>query len=224
MKKISLIIPFLLVILLAAKAYKHFELNQIHQANQTTVETARQNPEQSYLEVPFICQAPLETEANWVFHEESCEEAALLQAYNYLTNTETTKQQSHEIILDMIAWQEENMNSHHDLYDDEMKQFITGYYNLPESAVQIIPNATIEDIEQSIATGTPVIAGLSGEILNNPYYPYPGYHMLLITGYTADKFITNDNGTRRGKDFSYDKETFMQALKASGGSIIILTL
>jgi hypothetical protein len=61
--------------------------------------------ENAYLEVPFVCQAPLETEANWVFHEESCEEAALLQVKYYLDGIkEVDKQKANDTILDMIKW------------------------------------------------------------------------------------------------------------------------
>lgn len=177
----------------------------------------------TYLEVPFICQAPLETEANWVFHEESCEEAALLQAYNYLTNTVTTKEQSHEIILDMVAWQEKHFNApEHDLYAEEMKQFITGYYKLPDEAVTIIQNPTIPDIEKTISKGLPVIAGITGSVLQNPYYHDPGYHMLVIIGYTETQFITNDNGTRHGKDFPYDKTHLLEAITDAGGVMLVI--
>ena len=48
--------------------------------------------------------------------------------------------------------------------------------------------------------------------------------MLLVKGYTEDKIITNDNGTRRGEDFSYTNEIFETAMKASEGAIITLHL
>ena len=48
--------------------------------------------------------------------------------------------------------------------------------------------------------------------------------MLIVIGYTEDKIITNDNGTRKGKDFSYDNDKFKQALDDAGGDIVILKL
>jgi hypothetical protein len=37
--------------------------------------------------------------------------------------------------------------------------------------------------------------------------------MLVIKGYTsAEKFITNDPGTRRGADFLYDENVIMEAM------------
>lgn len=181
-------------------------------------------PETAYLKVPFICQAPLQTETNWKLHEESCEEAALLQAYLYETGQNMSKEEANVTILQMIDWQKDNFGSHHDLYAKEMKKFIMGYYKLKDSEIKIIENAKIEDIKKEIASGHPVIVPITGDILNNPYYPYPGYHMLTVIGYTKDRIITNDNGTRRGADFSYDTDIFEKAMKDAGAEILILKL
>lgn len=181
-------------------------------------------PETAYLKVPFICQAPLQTKANWKFHEESCEEAALLQAYLYETGKTISKEEANSAILQMIDWQKDNFGSHHDLYAQDMKKFIIGYYKLKDSEIKIIENASIEDIKKEISFGHPVIVPITGDILNNPYYPYPGYHMLTVIGYTKNRIITNDNGTRRGADFSYDTDIFEKAMKDAGADIIILRL
>ncbi len=179
--------------------------------------------ENAYLEVPFVCQAPHQTEANWVYHEESCEEAAMLQVRYYLEGVKNPDtEDSHKTILDMIEWQKKNFGEHKDIYANEMKTFINGYYGYPLEKIEIIYDATITDIKKAISMGYPVIVPIMGDILNNPYYPYPGYHMLTIIGYTPDKIITNDVGTRRGKDFSYSYETFMKALEAAGGDVVII--
>lgn len=182
----------------------------------------REISEEQYLPVQFICQAPLETEANWVYHEESCEEAAVLQAYLYETGQTMTKQEAHEEILKMIEWQEGNLGSHRDLYAPGMKEFITGYYGIGEEAVKIIEGATLDDIKHEIAAGHPVIVPVTSGLLNNPYYPHPGYHMLTAIGYTKDRIITNDNGTRHGADFSYANEVFDAAMRDGGGFVMVL--
>jgi len=181
--------------------------------------------ENAYLKVPFVCQAPLETVANWKFHEESCEEAALLQVRYYLEGvTEADKQKANEEILNMIEWEKVNFGSHKDLYANDMKEFIKGYYGYKDEDIEIIYDADITAIKSAVSQGYPVIAPIMGDILKNPYYPYPGYHMLTVIGYTPEKIITNDNGTRRGKDFSYNYDIFMKALKAAGGDLIIIKL
>lgn len=179
--------------------------------------------ESAYLNVPFICQAPFQTEANWVYHEESCEEASLLQVRYYLEGiTQVEAQKAHDTILDMIAWQEQNFGEHRDLYANDMKLFIRDYYGYPEEDIEVIYDADIIDIKKAISQGYPVIVPIMGDILQNPYYPYPGYHMLTVIGYTPEKIITNDVGTRNGKDFSYSYDKFMKATTAAGGDIVII--
>lgn len=223
MKKTYIIIVITLLIagFLANRGYSNFQEQQLEEQKLQVLNQAK-SVQNAYLEVPFICQAPLETTENWELHEESCEEAAVLQAHNYINKTQLTKQQANEIILDMIAWQEAYFGSHKDLYAEEIKEFIHGYYQIPLEKITIIQNASLEDIHTQIALGNPVIAGVTGEILKNPYYPYPGYHALTIIGFTETQIITNDNGTRRGANFNYDNDIFMNALKDAEGSIIII--
>lgn len=179
--------------------------------------------ENAYLDVPFVCQAPLQTEENWKYHEESCEEAALLQVHYYIENKKTIDpQEAHEIILDMINWQENNFGEHRDLYANDMKIFIRDYYGYEEDEIQIIYNADILDIKKAVSAGYPVIVPIMGNVLQNPYYPEPGYHMLTVIGYTPEHVITNDVGTKRGKDFSYTYDMFTKATKAAGGDIIVI--
>lgn len=231
----------LFVLVLMPKIKTYFELKEIEEKNIETIEEAKgpekpeepANPEKpkveptpipksAYLSVPFICQAPLQTEENWVYHEESCEEAAILQAYLYLNGKTMTKEEADKEILKMESWQVEHFGSHHDIYADEVKNFIAGYYQIPSEDIDIVHGADIDDIKKYISSGYPVIVPIMGNILNNPYYPYPGYHMLVAIGYTEDRIITNDNGTRHGKDFSYDNQIFYDAMTAAGGDIVII--
>lgn len=176
----------------------------------------------SFLEVPFICQAPLQTDDNWKYHEESCEEAAVLQAYLYMTGQSMTKQEAHEEILKMISWQIEHFGEHRDIYADEVKEFIHGYYGIKTEEIEVLYNVTIEKVKEIVSKGFPVIVPIMGDILKNPYYPYPGYHMLVVKGYTKDSIITNDNGTRRGENFSYKNDVFQEAMTAAGGDIVVI--
>lgn len=201
----------------------YFELKETEQKNKETIEIVQeQEPSSAYLEVPFICQAPLQTEENWVYHEESCEEAAVLQSYLYKAGKTMTKQEAHEEILKMVDWQEKNFGGHGDIYADKVKEFIHGYYQIPLGSIEITYDAGLEDIKKYISEGHPVIVPIMGNILNNPYYPHPGYHMLVVTGYTENRIITNDNGTRHGEDFSYDNQVFLDAMNAAGGDIVVI--
>ena len=179
---------------------------------------------QAYLEVQFICQAPLQTVENWTHHEESCEEAALLQAYLYETGQTMTKEEANQEVLNMIELQNQIFGGHHDIYADKLKEFAISFYSLTDTQIEIMYDASIQDIKNYISQGHPVIVPITGEILKNPYYPHPGYHMLIVIGYTEDRIITNDNGTRHGADFSYDNSTFEAAMNDAGGDIMILKL
>lgn len=226
--KNTLIILSLTILIIGAystnKITKHLELKKIDEENKKTMEQIQKvgkNPSQSYLEVPFITQAPLQTESNWLLHEESCEEAALLQAYLYETDQKLSKEEANKVILDMIEWQKTNFGEHKDLYAEEMRKFIKGYYEIDS---QIFKDINIQQLKNLVSQGHPVIVPITGNILNNPYYPYPGYHMLTVIGYTEDKIITNDNGTKRGKDYSYDTETFNKAMQDAGADVLTLII
>ncbi|MBI5413975.1 hypothetical protein HZA38_00475 [Candidatus Peregrinibacteria bacterium] len=183
-------------------------------------------PKEKILTVPFICQNPFRDEAHWKFHEESCEEAALLQTYLFMTNSSASPEKAHEIILDMIEWEKrpENFGRHKDLLGEEMKQFIVGYYHLPEESVFHVKNLNKILIQKIITLGYPLIVPIQGDLLRNPFYPYPGYHMLTVIGFTEDRVITNDVGTKRGEKYSYEWERFLSAnLPVGNDAFVILS-
>jgi hypothetical protein len=221
------------------KATNYLEIQRVEDQNEDTISEIKEFlnipvakpiqeeeptplPTSAYLEVEFICQAPLQTEANWQYHEESCEEVAVLQSYLYLTGQTMTRQEAHEEVLKMIDWQIAEFGGHHDIYADKVKEFVEGYYDVEDSDIEIVYDATLTDVRSHIAEGFPVIVPIMGNILKNPYYPHPGYHMLVAIGYTEDMIVTNDNGTRKGADFSYENQVFQDAMNAAGGDIVII--
>jgi hypothetical protein len=51
--------------------------------------------------------------------------------------------------------------------------------------------------------------------LGNPNFTPPGpfYHNLVLTGFTKDNLIiTNDPGTRKGEDYSYEVDVLYEAI------------
>ncbi|PIR54771.1 hypothetical protein COU74_03420 [Candidatus Peregrinibacteria bacterium CG10_big_fil_rev_8_21_14_0_10_36_19] len=216
LKKIIIISLILAATIGGALNYKKTEKKIVKEQNQIQAQA------ENLLEVNFICQAPLQTQENWELHEESCEEAALLQAYLYEKNKSMTKSEANTEVLKMINWQIENKGKHEDLYSEKMINFAREYYQLEKDEFQTIKNATIDDIKKIIDQGHPVIVPVLAKELKNPYYPYPGYHMLVAIGYTKDHIITNDNGTRHGEKFSYKNEIFQKAMDASTKEIYYL--
>ena len=230
--KIILILIILVISGFITKIYYpkldlYIEIKNTEKTNEETINKIKENKKkdtkvslEKYLEVDFICQAPLQTESNWALHEESCEEAAILQAYLYEKKEKRTKEEANIEILNMIDWQINNIGGHYDLYAEELKPMIIDYFNIKESHINIKFDASIDDIKNIISDGHPVIAPVTSEYLNNPYYPHPGYHMLTVTGFTEDRIITNDNGTKRGEDFSYSNLDFEKALMDAGADIL----
>lgn len=165
-------------------------------------------PEKYNLDMEFHSQAPLGV---WdPDHEEFCEESSVLMAINYFENRKMTNadfdaelykmKNGEESVLDG-TWESTTVS--------ELKQFIESYF--PDYRVEILENITQEHIRQYVAANIPVLLPMSGRTIGNPFYTAPGpvYHVLVIKGYTPTHFITNDVGTKRGKDFFYKTATIM---------------
>ncbi len=215
----------------------YLEREKIDQANAATLRLVRNQehtgsadsivirPEKAYLDVPWFCQAPHENPDSWKVHKESCEEAALLMVLYHLTNTrQINKDKIDAQLVDMIDWQVEHWGIHKDLHADSVKMLAMGYFGLSDDDVQIVRAATADTIRSLLARGFPVIVPTAGRLLGNPYFTPPGpvYHMVVVTGYTQDRVITNDIGTRRGHDFSYPWDIFMKSMIPESGDVIFL--
>jgi hypothetical protein len=184
-------------------------------------------PDKAYINVPFVCQAPLHNQESWDYHHASCEEAAVLQALYHARGIDSiVPKEAHKIFLDMITWQEKNFGLHKDIHADSVKMLMIGFFGLDSDEIIIKRKAALDDIRRFVAEGYPVIAPTYGRTLKNPYYTPPGpeYHMVTVIGYTPDRIITNDVGTKRGKDFSYDNERFMKSMNQEGADILIIRL
>ncbi len=167
-------------------------------------------PEKIDLPVPFTPQAPY---AIWdSLHNNACEEAALIMVNYFLNGKKLNKQIAEKEIQDLVAWQIKNWGKHKDLTLEELKELAEKYYHWQK--IRILDKITIEKIKKELSNGNPIIVPVAGRLLNNPYYRRPGpyYHMLVIRGYSKDKIITNDPGTKRGEKFSYPSEIIYQAI------------
>lgn len=232
------------IVIFQDKIINYFERRRLDRENRQVIESVttdttirravhehkdnvRLLPDKAYIKVPFVCQAPMQNQESWEFHHASCEEAALVQALYHARGIDTIlPSEAHKLFLDMIAWQEKHFSVHKDIHADSVKMLMTGFFGLDTGEVIIKRDATLDDIRRFVAGGYPVIAPTYGRTLNNPYYTPPGpeYHMVTIIGYTPDRIITNDVGTRRGKDFSYDNDRFMKSMNQEGADILVIKL
>ncbi len=162
------------------------------------------------LDVPFTVQAPL---AEWDdLHNEACEEAALIMAAYWLTDKELNVEEAENKIQNLVAWQERNWGGHYDLNVKTTITLAQQYFDVKRIYFTRVDEA--KDIRRELGQGKLVIVPTAGRLLNNPYYktPGPAYHMLIIKGYEGKEFITNDPGTKKGKDFVYKEDVLLSAI------------
>ncbi len=160
--------------------------------------------------VPFTPQAPF---AKWDFdHNEACEEAAILMVHYFYQGKSLTPEIADKEILGMVDYQKKNWKGHFDLEAREIVRLAKEYYGYQNP--RVIYDATVDDIKKEIVKGNPVIIPTAGRLLSNPYYRQPGplYHALVAIGYTESEIITNDPGTKRGKDYSYKYNVLLNAM------------
>jgi hypothetical protein len=166
-------------------------------------------PERHLLDMPFYSQAPL---GQWdTFHEDMCEEASLLNAALHLED-ETLSTDKYESELHALQKIEKDIvGEWKSTTVAQTKKFADAYFE-GKIKSKIVENPTVEDIESEVAAGHPVVVPLAGQDIGNPNFTPPGpvYHMLVVKGYDADDFITNDVGTRKGNSYAYKKNVIMK--------------
>lgn len=192
------------------------ELNQIVHEQEVVVTSSisslissvQEIPRKVLLDVPFSSQAP---RANWDDpYQEACEEMSLIMVHSYLQNRELTLEDADGSLLALIAW-ETKLGYPHDVTLEQLSVIAEQYFNYK---TEVSYEVTIESIKQKLSEGKPVIVPAAGRKLGNPYFSGEGpwYHMLVIVGYDGKYFITNDPGTRRGKEYKYKQEVLLDAV------------
>ena len=216
--KIQIFTILLATILLTACTPNESEFKSDVPVNNPPTKIITELPTAFNLDIQFHPQAPT---GNWDMpYQEACEEASLILAHNYMTDKKMSTEEFNQAIIDMVNWQVEKYGKHKDLTIKEVAEIAEEYLGYQD--IEIIENPTIEQIRTHLAAGHPIVAPSAGRELGNPFFTGEGpiYHMLVIRGYEgADatnpkdrKFITNDVGTRRGENFTYDEETLLNAL------------
>jgi hypothetical protein len=166
--------------------------------------------------VPFTTQSPF---AEWsdMRQQDGCEEASALMAVSWAKKIKSIKPaQAKKDIIDSSDWQLEKYGNFRDTsVKDTAERIIKGFFNYSNISVKKIISA--DDIIKTLEAGRLVIVPASGRLLKNPYFTGTGpeRHMLTIVGYDYKKkeFITNDPGTRYGKDYRYSKKILFKAIR-----------
>ncbi|MCX6765795.1 MAG: C39 family peptidase [Candidatus Moranbacteria bacterium] len=167
-------------------------------------------PEKIFIKVPFTSQAPF---AVWdIRHEEACEEASLLMLAYYFQGEKLNKEIAEKEVQELIKFQIEKYGDYKDSNVGEIVKLAEDFYGIKN--LRVIYDFSKGEIKKELAKGNPIIVPAAGRLLGNPYYTQPGplYHNLVLVGYSGDKIITNDPGTRKGEGYRYPIDVLYNAI------------
>ncbi len=189
-------------------------------------------PDQMNLDVPFTSQAPL---GDWSYpYQEACEEASTYMVDQYYKGASGVidPQIAKKAIDGIVLYENQTLGYYKDTPASDVIKIIKGYFGYAD--VRILPLTGPDDIKRAIANGYPVIVPANGKTLPNPNFKDGGplYHMLVVRGYTQDHFITNDPGTRNGKNFTYTYRGLLDSVhdwdaaanKADGPAVMLVII
>ena len=138
--------------------------------------------------------------------EDTCEEASLLLALNYIKWDYMNRIQFRDELLKIVDWQNKNFWYFKDTSVEQTAEILKRMYNF--NNLEIINNPEISDIKQALSDGNIVIAPLYAIWLNPNYWGnWPNYHFLVIKWYTKNSFITHDVGTNKWENYVYNQNT-----------------
>jgi len=171
-------------------------------------------PQKIEQKVPFVVQAPF---ANWkdpVF-QNACEEAAIVMAMGWVNEDKIiSAQDTQKRIKSIVDFENKKFGYNTDTDINDMQIIFRDFFYY--SNINIQEKITLTDIKNEIQKENIVLVPAFGQALKNPNYTAPGpvTHMLVIIGYnpTAKKFITNDSGTKHGKNYLYPEDILFNAI------------
>lgn len=178
-------------------------------------------PPKIQIDVPFTSQAPL---ANWdAYHEEACEEASIIMARFFFDKKKITPEIADSEISNMISFEIKNYGDYKDSTASQMIKLADDFYGpLPDGKkLKAIYDIRRQDLKNYLAKGNPIIVPAAGRLLGNPNFTPPGplYHALVLTGYDGNEIITNDPGTRKGKNYRYNIDILYNAIHDFPGNL-----
>jgi len=164
--------------------------------------------------VPFILQAPFGNWDNPIF-QDACEEAAILMAKYWIQGKQITNEQAYNELIELSEFEEKNYSTFYDHSAKDTVEIMKQYINYKN--IKVYNDIGLEDIKREIRNNNLVIVPVNGQAIKNPNYTLPGpeRHMIVIIGYdeTTKEIITNDSGTRMGKNYKYPESVFESAIR-----------
>lgn len=166
--------------------------------------------------IPFTSQAPL-FEWNDPRQQDACEEASVLMSISWIYNIPVYSQEMwRDRIVALAEFQQDNYGENRDTsLEDTSSWIFEDYFEYNNTKIINIdsPLKIIEELEK----GNILLIPTNGQELKNPNFSGEGpeRHMVLVKGYDYEneEFITNDPGTRNGKDYRYNKDLLFKAIR-----------
>ena len=139
----------------------------------------------------------------------------MLMAMFWVEGRQITKSGAEKAILAIAKYEQKNYGEFRDTSIEDTAMIMRDYFDYKN--IEVKNNINTEDIKEELVNGNLVIVAVNGQKIGNPFYTFPGplQHMLVVTGYDAEKkdFITNDPGTKRGEAFRYREDILEAALQ-----------
>lgn len=163
------------------------------------------------LAVPFFSQAP---RGDWSLPwQEACEEASAILVDAFWRGDALSVDAMERNINAAVAWQQSNFGYYQHTTAAQTATMLRELYGYRRVDVEY--GVGVPRIAEHIRAGRPVIVPLAGRELGNPYYTAPGpiYHMMVVKGIAENgDVITNDVGTRHGRNLTYAPAVFEAAM------------
>ncbi len=169
-----------------------------------------QLPSSVLVDVPFSPQAPFGVWDD--VHEEACEEMSLIMVKYYLDGNILTPAIAEKEIQDMKKFQLKQYGHYKDSSMEELVKIAEEYYGIRD--LKVVYDFDEHEIKKQLARKKPIIVPTAGRRLGNPNFTHPGplYHNLVLIGYNKNNIITNDPGTRKGKQYPYSVDILYSAI------------
>jgi len=163
------------------------------------------------LVISFTPQAPF---GNWSQPwQDACEESSIVMVDAFYNNKQLSVSSARDAIKLTLEIKEKVFGKSYDENAQEIADIINKFLNWE---ARVVSNPTIDQMKQELDAGRPIILPTNGQRLNNPNFLNggPDYHVIVLSGYddVRQVFISQDPGTKHGRNYEYSFETIMSAM------------
>jgi len=154
------------------------------------------------LNVDFFPQSPFWKW--WPIFNDTCEEASLLIAINYVRHNKMNRVAFRDKLLDIVDYENKIFWDYKHTDVSQTSKILKNYFKFFD--YKIVDNPSIKYMKQVLNNWNIIIAPFYGIGLN-PHYSgkWPEYHFMVIKGYNKTDFITHDVWTKYWADYKYNQ-------------------